>query len=80
MKSGSVCDKVCTEWLKILPPIFKENNRKNIFNTHKTEVIFKCFTKKTMAIKGEICHGGVILLFYDNMDGSKKFKTFLIRN
>ena len=68
----------------MLPPILKEYDPKNIFNTVETGLFFKCLSDKTIPIKGEACHGWknnkerVAFLFCSNMDGFEKLKLLMI--
>uniref|UniRef100_A0A3B3Q9M8 HTH CENPB-type domain-containing protein n=1 Tax=Paramormyrops kingsleyae TaxID=1676925 RepID=A0A3B3Q9M8_9TELE len=57
---------------------------RNIFNVDETGVFWKCLPDKTMAFRGEACHGGkkskdrLTVLVAANMDGSQKLPLYVI--
>jgi len=67
-----------------LPEITKDYDIKNIFNCDETGLFYRLMPNKTIAYKGENCHGGkqskerLTVLLCANADGSDKLKPLII--
>ncbi|GBM97211.1 Tigger transposable element-derived protein 4 [Araneus ventricosus] len=72
--------KASSGWFENLKK--KDYNPQNIFNADETGLLSKYVPDKTIAIKGEACHGGKKskerVLLCANMNGSEKLKPLMI--
>lgn len=83
-ESASVAEKTVERWKEDLPCLVKGYEAKNIFNCDETGLFFKMMPNKTLAFKGEPCHGGrnskerITVLLCCNADGSEKLTPIVI--
>ncbi|GFS99635.1 tigger transposable element-derived protein 4 [Trichonephila clavipes] len=83
-ESLSVNINVCSKWQNSLSDLMKEHEPRDIFNTDKTRLFFKCLPEKTFTFRKEKCHGGkhskerLTILLAVNMDGSEKITLLVI--
>nr|XP_014352132.1 PREDICTED: tigger transposable element-derived protein 4-like [Latimeria chalumnae] len=95
-RRGIVCRTVCGEGESInsdvlddyvttkLPSLLIGHQPRDIFNIDETGLFYKLLPNRTLALKGEECHGGkhskesITLLVGSNMDGSEKLKLLVI--
>ena len=67
-----------------MPKLIENYREEDIFNADETGLFYRCLPDKTLAFKGEKCHGGkhskerITLLLAANMNGSEKIKPLLI--
>ena len=78
-ESSSVDKDLPQTWItEKLQPILKRFEAKDVFNADETGLFWKLLPSKTMAFKGDKCHGGkkskerVTVMVCSNMDGSEK--------
>ncbi|XP_039386738.1 tigger transposable element-derived protein 4-like [Mauremys reevesii] len=84
-ESAAVQQEQVDSWLKTqMRTILDTYETWNIFNADETGVFWKCLPDKTMAFRGEACHGGkkskdrLAVLVAANMDGSQKLPLYVI--
>ncbi|XP_064423274.1 tigger transposable element-derived protein 4-like [Latimeria chalumnae] len=95
-RRGIVCRTVCRESESInsdvldnyvttkLPSLLIGYQPRDVFNIDETGLFYKLLPNRTLALKGEECHGGkhskerITLLVGSNMDGSEKLKLLVI--
>lgn len=83
-ESADVDDNVCTEWTEKLSDLTRGYTPEDIFNADETGLYYQCLPDKTLAFKGDSCHGGknsknrVKLLLGANQTGTIKLKPLLI--
>ncbi|XP_064409672.1 tigger transposable element-derived protein 4-like [Latimeria chalumnae] len=67
-----------------LPSLLIGYQPRDVFNIDETELFYKLLPNRTLALKGEECHGSkhskerITLLVGSNMDGSEKLKLLVI--
>ena len=68
----------------MLPALLADYDPCDVFNADETGLFFKCLPEKTLAFKGEKCHGGkrskerVTVMVAANMIGTEKLKFMVI--
>ncbi|XP_064417988.1 tigger transposable element-derived protein 4-like [Latimeria chalumnae] len=83
-ESESVNSNVLDDYVTKLPSLLIGYQPRDIFNIDETGLFYKLLPNKTLALKGEECHGGkhskerITLLVGSNMDGSEKLKLLVI--
>uniref|UniRef100_H3B7F5 HTH CENPB-type domain-containing protein n=1 Tax=Latimeria chalumnae TaxID=7897 RepID=H3B7F5_LATCH len=95
-RRGIVCRTVCGESESVnsnilddyvttkLPSLLIGYQPRDIFNIDETGLFYKLLLNRTLALKGEECHGGkhskerITPLVGSNMDGSEKLKLLVI--
>uniref|UniRef100_H3AP49 DDE-1 domain-containing protein n=1 Tax=Latimeria chalumnae TaxID=7897 RepID=H3AP49_LATCH len=83
--SGTVDSTVADDSITSkLPALLKDYEPKNIYNTDGTGLFYKLLPNKTVAIKGENCHGRkhskerITIMVAANLDSSDKLKLLVI--
>jgi hypothetical protein len=84
-ESASVSQDVMDHWLtQILPGLIEGYTPSNIFNADETGLFWRLLPDKTLAFKGDKCHGGklskerITLVVGANMDGTEKLPLLAI--
>ena len=83
-ESASVNEKTVEQWKEDLSSVIEGYKPKDIFNCDETGLFFKMMPNKTLAFKGEPCHGGklskerITVLLCCNSDGSEKLTPLVI--
>lgn len=84
-ESQSVDEAEATKWAKEnIVRLLEKYSAEDIFNADETALFFKMLPHKTLALKGEPCHGGkqsklrITALLCANMTGSEKLPIFVI--
>lgn len=84
-ESRSVDEAEATTWAEEnVGRLLETYSEEDIFNADETGLFFKMLPHKTLALKGEPCHGGkqsklrITVLLCANMDGSEKLPVFVI--
>ena len=84
-ESASVSRNVMDQWLsEVFPNLVEGYTPDNIFNADETGLFWRLLPDKTMAFKGDKCHGGkkskerITLMVGANMDGSEKLPLLAI--
>ena len=84
-ESASVSRNVVDQWLSdVFPNLVEGYAPDNIFNADETGLFWRLLPDKTMAFKGDKCHGGkkskerITLMVGANMDGSEKLPLLAI--
>ncbi|KAM3936770.1 tigger transposable element-derived protein 4-like [Leptodactylus fuscus] len=84
-ESGAVDVATVETWTtEQLPKILEKYDLKDVFNTDETGVFFNLMPNRTIAVKGEKCHGGkmskerITVLVTTNADGSEKIPILVI--
>lgn len=90
IRHGLVSKKLCGEsasvvstdaiemWFEKLPKLLEGYKDCDIYNADETGLFYKCLPERTLAFKGESCHGGkhsrerITVLLCTNKDGSDK--------
>jgi hypothetical protein len=57
-KSADVSVKSTDAWLESLPSLLEGYEPRNVYNTDETGLFFNVLPERTLAYKGETCHGG----------------------
>lgn len=77
-ESAAVDGSAVEEWGKNLPELVEGYEPKDVYNADETGLFFNCLPDRTLALKGESCHGGksakdrITVLLCCNSDGSDK--------
>ncbi|XP_064462536.1 tigger transposable element-derived protein 6-like [Ornithodoros turicata] len=83
-ESSAVDRDSCEKWMEKVAPLLQEYDEKDIYNADETGLFFKLLPERSLAVKGETCHGGkrskdrLTVLCAANMDGSDKRKLVVI--
>lgn len=84
-ESASVSEVDCEDYRRdVLPTLLADYDPRDVFNADETGLFFKCLPEKTLAFKGETCHGGkrskerVTVMVAANMTGTEKLKLLVI--
>lgn len=84
-ESKAVNDVTVQHWNKeVLPGIIRDYQSQNIYNCDETGLFYNLLPSKTLAEKGDSCHGGkkskirVTVLLTTNADGSDKLPPLVI--
>ncbi|XP_046608718.1 tigger transposable element-derived protein 6-like [Neodiprion virginianus] len=84
-EANSVDEATVEQWKNIdLPRIIKNYDLRDIYNTDETGLFFNLLPSKTLAEKGDPCHGGkqskqrLTVLLTANADGSDKLRPLVI--
>ncbi|XP_064414219.1 tigger transposable element-derived protein 4-like [Latimeria chalumnae] len=84
-ESESINSDVLDDYITTkLPSLLIGYQPRDIFNINETGLFYKLLPNRTLALKGEECHGGkhskerITLLVGSNMDGSEKLKLLVI--
>lgn len=81
---AAVNEDVTKSWLENLPKLIEGFEPHEIYNADETGLFFKCLPDRTLALKGEACHGGknskdrITVLLCSNSDGSDKLQPLVI--
>jgi hypothetical protein len=77
-ESGEVSIKITDAWLESLPSLLEGYKPRDVYNADETGLFFNVLPGRTLAYKGETCHGGkhskdrLTVLLCVNRDGSDK--------
>lgn len=77
-ESAAVDTNATDLWFQRLPELLEEYEPRDIYNADETGLFFNCLPDRTLALKGESCHGGksakerLTVLLCTNSDGSDK--------
>lgn len=83
-ESAGVNEETTSDWLSKLPKIIDGYEPKDIYNCDETGLFYNCLPDRTLAVKGEACHGGkmskerLTVLLCTNSDGSDKLQPLVI--
>ncbi|XP_033229060.1 tigger transposable element-derived protein 4-like [Belonocnema kinseyi] len=84
-ESASVSEEDCKKFLTdILSSLLEVYSIEDIFNADETGLFFKCLPDKTLAFKGDTCHGSkkskdrVTVMVCANMSGKEKLELLVI--
>ena len=82
---SSVSPDAVHRWVSdSLPKLMEGYDARDVFNADETDLFWRMLPDKTMAVKGDKCHGGkkskecITLLVGANMDGSEKLPLLVI--
>ena len=77
-------NELCSDWIKSLPDLLKDNSPNSIYNADETGLFFKALLDKTAMFKRETFHRGkqskdwVMLLFASDMSGTDELTPLMI--
>ena len=84
-ESEAVSPEDVTEWIThVLPDLIKDYASSDIFNADETGLFYRMTPDRTLAFRGEQCHGGkrskerITVMLCSNMDGSEKIQPLVI--
>ena len=85
-ESEAVSGEVCNDWKSTIHNLIKNYDPSDVLSIDETGLLFKCIPDYTLTFEGEKCSGGkhskerVTILLMAKIDGSKKWKPFIIDN